>query len=223
VSTAPATVPEARSRGRALLLAGVGCLHALLFLLSYYLLTSTPRVTAPDEEIVAFYESGNQRQIVLVGLYVMPFAGITFVWFSTTLRVWIGHSAQRELELLSGIQLVSGILYTALFFAAAAAFSVTAVSVQFSRTGVDPALAREFPIYGVTLLVAFAMRMAAMFVFTSSRLGRMTGVIPRWFAHLGLVVGLFLLLSASTSRALVLVFPFWLLALCVLLVLRAFR
>jgi hypothetical protein len=65
--------------------------------------------------------------------------------------------------------------------------------------------------------------MAAMFVFTTSRIGRTTDVLPPWFTRVGLVVGLFLLLSATFSRALVLVFPLWLLALCALLLVRVRR
>ena len=213
-----------QARSNVLLLVGVGCLHALLFVLAYMLLSSTPRASAPDEELVAFYEGGRQHRMVLVGLYVMPFAGIAFLWFSTTLRVWIRADEQPPMvNLLSGLQLVSGILYVALFFAAAAALSITAVSVEFSRAPVDPVVARQFPLYGGTLMIAFAMRMAAMFVFTTSRLGRMAGVMPRWFAHIGLIVGLFLLLSASFNRVLVLVFPLWLLTLCALVLVHSRR
>jgi hypothetical protein len=85
-------------------------LHAVLFLLSYWLLMSAPGARASDEELVAFYESGDRRQLILVGLYVMPFAGIAFLWFSVALRAWIRASSARETELLSGMQLVSGIL-----------------------------------------------------------------------------------------------------------------
>ncbi|TAH38181.1 MAG: hypothetical protein EYC70_06050 [Planctomycetota bacterium] len=192
-------------------------------MLAYALLTSTPGAQAPDEEIVAFYESGSQRRLILVGLYVMPFAGIAFLWFCMAMRVWLRAGSLPWGELVSGVQLASGILYVALFFAAAAASSVMAVSIEFSSSAVDPVIARQFPQYGATLLLGFAMRMAAMFVFTTSRLGRMTGVLPRWFAGLGLLAGLFLLLSASSNRALVLVFPLWMVALCAVLLARAWR
>jgi hypothetical protein len=213
-----------RSRRTAAFVAvGVGVAHAVLFLLAYWLLTSTPGAHGSDEEIVAFYASGNGHQMVLVGLYVMPFAGIAFLWFSVALRAWIRAYSPRESELFSGVQLVSGILYVALFFAGAAAYSVMAVSVELSDAPVDPVVARQFPLYGGTLLMVFAMRMAAMFVFTTSRIGRITGALPRWFTFVGLCVGLFLLFSASYSRALVLVFPLWLLVLCALLLVRVRR
>jgi hypothetical protein len=205
------------------LVAGMGSLHALLFLLSYWLVTSTPGASAADQELLAFYGSGKERRLILVGLYVMPFAGIAFLWFSVALRAWIRSGARRADQLLSDVQLAAGILYVALFFVAAAAGSAMAVSIQFAHSAVDPSLARQLPQYGRTVLIVFAMRMAAMFVFTTSRLGWMTGLLPRWFLFVGLGVGLFLLLSATFSRALVLVFPLWLLVLCALLLAGARR
>jgi hypothetical protein len=47
--------------------------------------------------------------------------------------------------------------------------------------------------------------------------------LPRWFTLAGFVVGVFMLLSASFTPVLVLVFPAWMLTLCVLLFLRARR
>src|SRR5262249_20744880 len=117
----------------------------------------------------------------------------------------------------------SGILYVALFFVAAAAISVMSVSMDYVQSRVDPMLARELPQYGRALLVVFAMRMAAIFVFTTSRLGRGTGLLPRWVVVGGFAVGLFRLLSSSFSRALVLVFPVWLLLLCAAVVWRRSR
>jgi hypothetical protein len=77
------------------------------------------------------------------------------------------------------------------------------------------------PKFSSTLLLVFAMRMAAMFVFTTSNIGRAANILPRWFTYAGFAVGLFLLLSATLSALLVLIFPVWILALCVLLLLRA--
>ena len=191
-----------------------GALHALLFLLSYALLTSAPRVGAPDQELIDFYQTASRRRLVLVGLQVMPFAGIAFLWFAMALRGWLRSSAERVTELVWGLHLASSLLYVAFFFAGAAATSVVALASEHSRSPHDALLLREFPQFGATLLLVFGMRMAAMFVFTTSRLGRLAGVVPRWYAHAGLVLGLFLLLAPVTDRAAVLALPLWLLGLC---------
>lgn len=204
-----------------MLTAGVGLAHALLFLLAYWLLSTSPGIDATNAEIVDFYASGNQRRVVLTGLYVMPFAGISFIWFIVALRMWIAASMQREHALLSNIQLVSGIIYVALFFIAGAASGATAAVAQYAEAEIDPVVARQFPHYGTTILLVFAMRMAAMFVFTTTGIARSVGLLPTWFTWLGYGVGVFLLLSATFSPLLVLVFPAWLLILCLILVGRA--
>jgi hypothetical protein len=218
----PGSGGEARHRiAAARMLVFLSCIHALLFLLSYALLTSTPGPRASDEELTAFYSSGSRIRLVLVGLYVMPFAGISFLWLGSALRAWIRAAARAEDGFVAGLQQASGIIYVALFFGAAAASSVTAVSVQFSNSPLDPMLARQFPQFGQALLLVFAMRMAAMFVFTTARLAHLAGALPRWFEYVGLAAGLFLLLNTAFNRALVLVFPLWLLFLCVLIGARA--
>ena len=224
LAVAPTAGADAHDRSGPLrFLVGLGCAHALLFLLAYGLVTSAPGIHASDDELLTFYRSGNQRRLVLAGLYVMPFAGIAFLWFSVALRTWIRTDGLPWGDLVAGAQHASGLLYVGLFFAAAAASAVTAVSVEYSRGPLDPVVARQFHQYSATLLLGFAMRMAAMYVFTTSRLGRANGVLPSWFALLGLAVGLGLLLSPSFSRLLVLVFPLWLLVLCALLLARAPR
>jgi hypothetical protein len=208
-------------RRAAYLTAGAGAVHALLFLVSYFLVASQPGIRASDADLVNFYETEGPRRLILVGLYLMPFAGIAFVWFIVALRAWIAASGRPEDILLSNVQLVSGIVFIALFFASAAAAAAIAASVEYTSEPVDPTVARQLPALGNALLFVFAMRMAAMFIFATSNIGRRTGMLPTWFAIVGFIVGLFLLLSATFNQVLVLVFPVWILMLSVLLVVRA--
>jgi hypothetical protein len=214
------------SAGRALrraayLTVAVGLAFAVLFIVAYWIGTSVPGARSTDEQIREFYTSTGKRRLTLVALYIMPFAGIAFLWFIVALRMWISGSARRVDVLFSNIQLVSGILFIALFFASASAFAAMAASVEYAGADVDPVVARQFPLYGSTILFIFAMRMAAMFIFTTSTIGRNAGILPAWYTWAGYVVGIFLLLSATFSRALVLVFPLWVLILCLLLITRA--
>jgi hypothetical protein len=118
---------------------------------------------------------------------------------------------------------VSGIVFIALFFTAAGASASAAASMEFTQAAIDPSIARQLPLLSRTILLVFAMRMAAMFVFATSTIGRTAGALPRWFTLGGYLVGLFLLLSATFSSALVLVFPLWILALCAILFVRIRR
>ena len=96
-----------------------------------------------------------------------------------------------------------------------------AASVEFSGGVIDPEVARMFPTFGNTLFIVFAARMAAIFVITTTSIGRGTGVLPKWFVWAGYLVGLFLLLSATLQPFLFLVFPIWTLVLSAFLFIRA--
>jgi hypothetical protein len=208
-------------RRAAVLTAVVGLVFSILFTISFVLMLAVPSGRATDEEIVAYYSSGERVLPAAIGLYVLPFAGIAFLWFIVTLRLWAAASTKRLNNLQSNIQLISGIVFVALFFIGAAAISVLATSVQFADGPIDPAAARQFPIFGGTVILFFAMRMAAMFVFTTSALGRSARILPPWFALIGFVVGLFLLFSATLSPTLIFVFPAWVAVLSLILLRRA--
>ena len=216
---------EGRSpRRSARLTAWLGIAQAILLLASAWLLSLIPGPTASDEEFVEFYASDNRRLVVLLGIYLMPFAAIAFLWFAVALRVWVAQTSTRPQDaLLSNVQLVSAILFVALFLSSAAASTVLAVTVELADTPIEPTTARQFPQFGTALLLIFAMRMAAMFIFTTSGLARVHAGLPRWFVWSGYLVGLFLLLSFSLNPILVLVFPVWVLALSVILLLKSHR
>ena len=174
--------------------------------------------------MLAFYgDPDNRRVILLAGLYLIPFAGIAFIWFTITLRMWLTASVRRLTPLLANLLLVCGIIYVALLFSAGASLTVSATIVEFTVAGLDPALARLFPQFGTTILLVFAMRMAAMTVFAMSNIGRTSGVLPKWFSYLGFLLGLALLLTASLDHYLVILFPSWVLIFCLILLDKARR
>ena len=136
--------------------------------MSVWLTSGLPGPDASTSEITEFYGSAQRRRVLLVGLYLMPFAGIAFIWFVVALRMWVEATARRRDVLLSNMQLATGILYVALFFTGAASTAVLATSVEFSDGDIDPVVAHQFPQFGSTLLLVFALRMAAIFVFAAS-------------------------------------------------------
>jgi hypothetical protein len=212
--------PTERGRSRrnaAMLTAGVGIAFSVLFTVSLVLIAGVPSVRATNEELRDYYNSETITTAVVVGLYVMPFAGIAFIWFTVAMRMWATLSNQRLSFLHSNLQFVSGIAFVLLMFVASAAMSVVGVTVRLAEGPVDVEAARQFPVFGITLTLFFAMRMAAMFVFTTSAIGRSAGILPRWFVYIGFVVGAFLLLTTTFSPLLVVLFPGWVLVLCIIL------
>jgi hypothetical protein len=61
------------------------------------------------------------------------------------------------------------------------------------------------------IMTVYAMKMAGVFMLTTSTLALRTGILPRWMAYLGLLLALILLLTVSLFYWTPLLFPLWVL------------
>jgi len=152
-------------------------------------------------------ETGQSAGIMIGGLYLAPFAGIMFLWFVAVIRDQIG---EREDRFFATVFFGSGLLFVALLFTAAAVVSTPATLVEFLG-GEQPsaegmALLRAL---GYTLLFAFATRAAAVFMVATATIGIRSGVFPRWFALVGYLLGIVLLVAVSFVDWFILVLPAW--------------
>jgi hypothetical protein len=195
----------------------VGLTFSVLFIASMLIIFQVPSPRSTDEEITRFYGGGLAALPTAVGLYLLPFSGIAFIWFIVALRMWASGAVRRRTVLQSDLQLVSGIAFVILTFVAAAASTVVAGTVQLEGNPPEATLARQFSLFGRAVTLFFAVKMAAMYVFTTSLIGRGPNFLPDWFVYAGFVVGLFLLVSPFFSPALVLAFPIWVVVLCAII------
>jgi hypothetical protein len=219
-ASARAPMPGERSvRQAGMITAALGLAHAFLIIVSWLLMTTVPRLAG--DPATAYLSDVLHRRLVLVGLYLMPFAVIAFIWFEVALRMWITGTHRRANVLLSNVQLVSGVVFVSLLSVAVACTSATAAAVEWVGGPVDPAIAVLLPALGDSVMYVFAIRMAAMFMFTTTSIARSAEILPRWFVWLGYILGLVLLFSATFSTLLAMVFPVWLMVLSVLLLRRA--
>ncbi|WP_426368495.1 hypothetical protein [Streptomyces sp. E-08] len=144
----------------------------------------------------------GQRSAVRTALELIPFAGIAFLWFMGALRE---QGGDREDKFVSTVFLGSGLVFVAtLYGAAAAAWSTIDEGAQGSSFGRDVAYA---------LLTTYAMRMAAVFVITTSTIGHRIGILPRPLTVVGYLAGLTLLVVGASVPWSELVFPAWVLVL----------
>ncbi len=200
-----------------------GIVFAVLYALSYYLLTRTPLGGASDAEILAYYGDSQQRTLTLASMFIMPFAGISFLYFMVFLRRMAKATGFTISRILANVQLAAGTIFIAMLFVATAALTTTPASLQFADATADPLFARQMSYFSVNVLLMFGMRMASMFVFTSSSMGRGAGLIPGWFGYVGYIVGILLLLAGSFSAWFALLFPVWVVILCIIILVYARR
>jgi hypothetical protein len=147
---------------------------------------------------------------VAVALNLVPFAGIAFLWFIGVLRDRIG---EREDRFFATVFLGSGLLFVAMMFVAAAVGGGLIAGVSSGTPGAGTlALGRNVT---SILLNVYAMRMAAVFTLTAVTIARRTAIVSRWLTVAGLVTALLLLVGVGISAWVELLFPAWILALSV--------
>jgi hypothetical protein len=216
------TLGEAARQARAPWAASIaGILFAILFTAAMVLLRSSPVGGQDDTALARLFESGGDWPIVVGGLYLGPFAGITFLWFVAVVRDQVG---EREDRFFATVFLGSAILFVALLFAALAVATTPTVAVRY--LDLRPPTAEEAHLtrtLAYTLLFAFATRAAAVFLFSTATLGLRTGAFPRWFALTGYAAGLVLLLIVSFFDWVVLLLPAWVFVISVSLLRRERR
>jgi hypothetical protein len=192
-----------------------GTLFVLLFLLGSWFISTGAAVTQGKSALLKFYESDQNRLLVIFGLYLIPFAGIAFLWFMASLHEWMIQRAGRQDRLMSSMQLGSAIIFVALSFCSAAAGASIAISLQYLGTPIPgPQTASQLPGLGYTLFFVYALRAAGLFTLVTSRFAQSMRVFPRWLSIVGYLVGIFLMLSVTFSHALGLIFPLWVLLVC---------
>jgi hypothetical protein len=218
----PELIGDVERELRAPAAAGIaGLVFTALFVTSLALLYRQPAKGSSAEEIAAWYLRNDARTLGLVGLYLVPFSGIAFLWFVAAVRNRIG---EREDRFFATVFLGSGILFVAMLYAAAAAGGASLAAVKFQGSPPPPpdvfVFARGL---AYTLLYVYAIRAAAVFMIVVSTIGLRTRTLPRWLTFAGLAIAVVMLFSVSYFRGFVLIFPVWVAAVSIELLVRARR
>lgn len=190
-----------------------GIIFSVLLVTSQLLVRSSipANPLGPATEVV------SHSRAISRALNLMPFAGIAFLWFVGVVRDRIGMLEDR---FFATVFLGSGLLYIAMIFASAGlAGGLIRVLSSGSDSLVRPdtyALGRA-EIYQIMNM--YAIKMAGVFMISTSTIALRTRFIPRWTAFLGYALALFLLLSVGIIDWTPMVFPVWvfLISMCILI------
>jgi hypothetical protein len=137
----------------------------------------------------------------------MPFAGIAFLWFIAVVRNRLGALEDR---FFATVFLGSGLLYIAMTFTSAA-LAGGLIRVLISA----PEILRQQGTYALgraqiyQSMNVYGIKMAGVFMFSTSTILLRTAIVPRWIAFLGYGLGAMLSLSIGIIRWIPLVFPVW--------------
>lgn len=196
------------STPRAAAVAGV--LFALLFGTALVLIRlALPEGAEPGSQWLRA-GSANLR----VAAMIMPFAGITFLWFMGVVRDGLGR---YEDKFFSTVFIGSGLLFLAMMFLA----SGVGAGLERSNAAAHPDVATFGQMVLLAISKTYALRMAAVFMISLATIWLKTGLMPRWLVGVSYVVAVGLLLASDISMWLTLAFPIWVLVVSILLLVRA--
>lgn len=165
-----------------------------------------------------------RKNTILLALNLVPFAGIAFLWFIGVVRDRVGD---EEDQFLSTVLFGSGLLFLGMLFTFAA---MTGSIVLVYLTQSDRQLAAGYYDFGQSvaheIMNSYAIKMAGVFMISTSTLFIRTRVIPRWMGLLGYALaGLMLLRIGHLDRItwVSLVFPLWVLLISVYILIDNYR
>jgi hypothetical protein len=186
-----------------------GILFAVLYGTSWVLI----RLAIPADALEASDWFDSQAKNLSLAMSLVPFAGISFLWFMGVVRDRMGR---QEDQFFSTLFFGTGYLYLGMTFASAA--TIGGILVLYAS---DPGLLAGGGIYSLALVISnrlnsvYAVRMAGAFMFVLGTIWVRTGVMPRWLAWVTYVLAAVLLISVGFTPWVILVFPAWVLAISV--------
>ena len=163
----------------------------------------------------------DRRAAVRLALYLVPFAGIAFLWFMGVLRDRLGELEDR---FFATVFLGSGLLFVAcLFGAAAMSGALIEVAAAGNLRSPDSATLYLGRRAIDALMNLFAMKMAGVFMISTCTIGLRSAIFPRWIAFAGYACALVLLVAIANWKWTELVFPLWMLLVSMQILLAEFR
>jgi hypothetical protein len=146
---------------------------------------------------------------VALALNIVPFAGIAFLWFIGVLR---DRLAGCEDRLFTTIFFGSGLLFVAMLFVAAAV--IGAIILAFADRPeelINSACFRFARAVAYGIVNVYMIKVAGVFIITSSTVAIYTELAPRWLGVTGYVLAIIVLLGSFYLDWSFFVFPLWVL------------
>lgn len=194
-----------------------GILFSILTIAIFWLLRSS----FPLPPLSALARLDKSAPAIAMAIYLVPFAGVAFLWFIGVLRNRLGR---HEDQFFATVFLGSGLLFLAMLFTAAAI--VGAILVAFATTtdqSINPETFAFVRSLAFILMNVFATKMAAVFMISASIVVARTRIGPRYLSHLGVPAGIFILVASQSVDWAFLVFPFWILLFSTQILIDNFR
>jgi hypothetical protein len=180
-----------------------GLLFSLLLAAAFVLLRLS--VPADPQEPGSWLRTNSQT--IALAMNLIPFAGIAFLWFIGVLRDRLGEQEDR---FFATVFFGSGLLFLGSLFVTAAV--VGALLMAFAANPEELIGSATFQFaraLAYALMNVYVVKMAGVFMVTTSTIALYTAIAPRWLAFFGYALAILLLFGGSFFVWSFVVFPLW--------------
>lgn len=200
---ADATLTRAHLRTpKAAALAGIA--FSLLMVTIFWLL----RRSIPADPLEPGAWLATDTTTVALALNLVPFSGVAFLWFIGVLRDRLG---QQEDRFFATVFFGSALLFLAMLFAAAALVGAIVLAASSAEPNelIKSATFRFGRATAYIIMNVYAIKMAAVFMISTSTVVIYTAIAPRWIAIVGYFLALIILLGSYHISWSFAVLPMW--------------
>jgi MFS family permease len=183
-----------------------GIAFSLLMFMIFWLL----RRSIPADPLESGIWLGANTRTIELALNLVPIAGVAFLWFIGVLRDRLGR---REDRFFATVFFGSALLFLAMLFAAAAVIGAVTLVASAAKPDelINSTTFRFARAAAYVITNVYAIKMAAVFMFSTSTVVIYTGIAPRWIAFIGYLLALVLLIGSYYISWSFAVFPAWVL------------
>ena len=181
-----------------------GLLAVACWIISFAVGGSTPSSDDSDAKITSYYASHSHQVRQIVAFFIFLAGILLLLAFLSALR---SRSADAEggLARLTALGFGSGVVAAGLFAVALSIFQSPALAVNDTeKFRLDPNTFRLLTDLGYAIWIG-AVIVAALLVWATSAIALRSGLLPKWFAWLGVLAGILQLFAIFFIP----VFIFW--------------
>ena len=194
-----------------------GVVFSSLLIAAFWLLRTS--VPADPQEPGAWLRTSSKS--VAFAMNLVPFAGIAFLWFIGVLRDRLGRLEDR---FFATVFFGSGLLFLSMLFFASA--TVGGILLAFATQPAEMIDSATFHFARAAVYAAiniYMIKMASVFMITTSTIALYTRITPHWLAILGFALALLLLFGSYYISWSFVVFPVWVFLISICILLENFR
>jgi hypothetical protein len=181
-----------------------GIVFSLLMVAIFWLL----RRSVPADPLEPGGWLASDTRTVALALNLVPFAGVAFLWFIGVLRDRLG---QQEDRFFATVFFGSALLFLAMLFATAALAGAVMLVASSGETTelINSATFRFARAAAYIVMNVYAIKMAGVFMVSTSTVVIYTAIAPRWISLVGYLLALILLLGSYYISWSFAVLPVW--------------